>query len=98
MPHTIFHPEAEAEMASAIGYYKTEAGSGTSVKFIARVEDAVATVKVDPDACPLIQGPYRRQRVFKFPYDVIFRVNTDSLLIVAIAHHAREPHYWQDRT
>jgi plasmid stabilization system protein ParE len=33
----------------------------------------------------------------KFPYKVIYSVNNDQILILAIAHQHRKPEYWADR-
>ena len=33
----------------------------------------------------------------KFPYKVIYSVNNDQILVLAIAHQHRKPEYWADR-
>lgn len=97
MPRTIVHPEAEEEMAAAIGYFKSEARMGTADRFRERVLDAISAIESSPDGCPLVDDRHRRQRVFKFPYDVIFRADDRAILIVAIAHHSRAVRYWAGR-
>ncbi len=97
MSRVIFHEGARSDLRLATQYFDTEARPSTAVKFVERVKAAIATIEADPTACPLIDRMHRRQRVFKFPYDIVFRVEAAKTVIVAIAHHAREPHYWQDR-
>ena len=31
------------------------------------------------------------------PYSLFFQVNTDEIVIFAVAHHSRRPDYWIDR-
>jgi hypothetical protein len=33
----------------------------------------------------------------RFPFSVIYSVEADMILVVAIAHHGRRPAYWQSR-
>ncbi len=39
----------------------------------------------------------RRCRLNKFPYNVIYALHNDDLIIVAIAHQHRKPMYWRAR-
>jgi hypothetical protein len=33
----------------------------------------------------------------RVPYSLFFKVNTDEVVILAVAHHSRRPGYWIDR-
>ena len=33
----------------------------------------------------------------RFPYTIVYRVRDQDIVIVAIAHHSREPGYWRHR-
>jgi ParE-like toxin of type II ParDE toxin-antitoxin system len=35
---------------------------------------------------------------WRFPYTVVYKVGDDLVIIVAIAHHSKEPGYWHNRT
>ena len=39
----------------------------------------------------------RKFRLRKFPYNVIYVVAGDEIVIVAVAHHKRRPGYWRAR-
>ncbi len=98
MSRIIFHEGARSDLRSATHYFDTEARPGTAANFVERVHAAIETIECNPTACPLMDGVHRRQRVFKFPYDIVFRIEGAEVVIVAVNHHARDPHYWQDRT
>ena len=68
----VFHPEAEADYESAVSFYRQEARPGTSSRFVHQVREAIETISRDPDACPVVSGTIHRQRVWGFPYDLLF--------------------------
>jgi hypothetical protein len=39
----------------------------------------------------------RKLMVKKFPFNIIYQIVDDDIVIVAISHHARAPHYWKKR-
>ena len=99
MSLVIEHPEAESEFASILSYYEAEARVGTADRFAVMLRDAVAAIASDPTARPTIDRNHRRERVPRFPYDIIFRILDDGrILIIAYHHHARRPGYWRHRT
>jgi plasmid stabilization system protein ParE len=44
----------------------------------------------------LVPGVYF-QKADRFPYLVIYRIENDHVLIIAVAHERREFGYWQNR-
>ncbi len=36
-------------------------------------------------------------RISIFPYNILYSIHENTILIIAIAHHHREPDYWVDR-
>ena len=32
-----------------------------------------------------------------YPYDLIYAVLAEEIVILAVAHHSRQPGYWQER-
>ncbi len=93
----VFTEEAEADLDSALGYYRAEALPGTTEKFIERVDEAIQSILRDPTGCPIFHRQIRRQRVWKFPYDLLFRAKNDLVTIVAVAHHWRDAESWKHR-
>ncbi|MHB9003921.1 MAG: type II toxin-antitoxin system RelE/ParE family toxin [Coriobacteriia bacterium] len=44
---------------------------------------------MDPDIRKLVLA--------KFPYSLIYEIDGDVVLILAVAHQRRRPHYWRER-
>lgn len=90
------HPEAERELNEAIEYYEDiEPGLGydLSVEIYSAIQRAMAY----PRAWPFLDDEIRRALVRRFPYGVLYSVEGDALLIVAIMNLHREPGYWKGR-
>lgn len=92
-----FHPEAAAEYAEQVAFYKSirpELGKRYS-QTVKQVLGEVCQMPrryrsvCTPDIClAKVQG---------FPCDIIFREANGSIQVLAIAHHRRRPHYWLGR-
>ena len=93
---TIFLPQARQELREAVAYYDTQQ-SGLGDRFLARVHDAIADIEAMPEAYSPLDGVYRKYGVRPFPYAVIYRVDGDAIVIVAVMHQKRKPGYWHDR-
>ena len=91
-----FHPEAVAEYEEAASYYATRQ-PGLDLRFIECVEAAVRGVADAPSQWGLFEDDVRRCLVHVFPYAVLYTIEADHILIVAIMHCSREPGYWRLR-
>ncbi|MDO8094347.1 MAG: hypothetical protein Q6360_12795 [Candidatus Brocadiales bacterium] len=48
-------------------------------------------------SCPEIEPNLRRCLLSRFPYGLIYGVDADAIIVVAVSHLHREPRYWIDR-
>ena len=93
--------EALAELEDAVAYDETkEADLGTRV--LVELDDAVARVVAFPAAAPYVQAVPERHglrwvRLASFPRKVVYTVQGQHLVIVAVFHEARRPGYWTQR-
>jgi plasmid stabilization system protein ParE len=91
-----FIAPARREFLAEITYYNGKE-PGLGARFASAVEEA-ATRAV---AFPLTGSPASKntRRVFvkHFPFAVVYRADTDGIIIFAVAHHSRHPEYWQSR-
>ncbi len=91
-----FHPEADAELEEATLFYESRlVGLGRS--FAAEIERMVSLIREFPDAGAKVNVDRRRVVVDRFPYSIVYRRGPDSIVIVAVAHQRRRPHYWRSR-
>src|SRR5258708_16445026 len=91
-----FLKPAEAEVDEAIAYFN-EQRERLGVRF---EEELLGTVRLVCDH-PLIGKPLtesvRKFGFRKFRYNLIYVVNGDEIVILAVAHHRRRPGYWRGR-
>jgi toxin ParE2 len=50
-----------------------------------------------PDAWQPLGEDIRRYRLSRFPYGVIYAIESGDIVVLAIAHLHRKPDYWRDR-
>jgi toxin ParE1/3/4 len=91
-----FLPEAEQEMLEAARYYESQA-SGLGVKYLSEIEHAVESIAEFPMTWPKVEGELRRRLVRRFPFGILYRIESEEIIIVAVAHLRRKPGYWKGR-
>jgi len=91
-----FHPEALAEYEAAVLYY-VERDPLVGQRFVAAVEDAIDRILDSPRRWRVIEEDVRRCLTRVFPYGVLYTIEADFVLIVAVMHCSREPGYWKHR-
>jgi Plasmid stabilisation system protein. len=91
-----FHPDALAEYEDAAHYY-AGCQNGLELRFIAAVEHVVQQIVEAPDRWSVFEDDIRRCLTRVFPYAVLYSIETDYVLIIAVMHSHREPGYWHER-
>ena len=91
-----FHPEALDEYNQA-GFHYARKQPGLDLRFIVCVENAIARILQDPLRYRPFDEDVRRCLTRAFPYAILYTVEADVILIVAVAHLSREPGYWKGR-
>lgn len=91
-----FLEPAEQELHEAITYYNHQMiGLGDSL--LEEVIKCIDRIVEFPNAWHPFSKNTRRIRTKRFPYGVIYHIDENEILIVAIAHLHRKPDYWKDR-
>ena len=91
-----FHPEALAEYEAAARYYAA-CQEGLELRFIAAVESAISRILESPERWRVFEDDVRRVLTHVFPYGVLYTIEPEYVLIVAVMHCSREPGYWRHR-
>ena len=91
-----FDADARAEFHTAISYYE-ECQAGLGRRFRDAVELETSRIRAMPLRFRILHAPFRRCLVPKFPYSIVFTVEPEFILVVALAHAKRKPGYWLDR-
>jgi toxin ParE1/3/4 len=91
-----FHPEAVLEFAEAVQFYK-QRGRTLSQRFAGEIRNTIAKIVATPERWRIVEEDVRRCLVRVFPYSVLYTIEVDYILILAIAHGKRRPGYWRHR-
>jgi toxin ParE1/3/4 len=92
----VFHPDAALEFEEAVRYYRAR-GRVLGDRFAAEVRLAIRRILATPERWRVVEEDVRRCRVRVFPYSLLYTVEPDGILIVAVAHGKRQPGYWRYR-
>ena len=89
---------AELELDDAFVHYSSIRGD-LGEGFIDEFRRAVDQILLHPRGWQSLDSEYRRCRLHRFPYGVIYRIDaaTDEIVIVSISHLHRRPQHWRGR-
>lgn len=96
MPRASFLPAADVDYAKARLWY-FERSERAADRFEEAVEQAVAEIAADPERWPMIDAKHRFHLLRRFPYSIVYRVENELVIVVAVAHARRRFGYWKNR-
>ena len=96
MTPVIYHEAAEDELLEEIGYLEFQA-EGLGQRFFREVQRVERLIAQFPQSAEEIRPGIRKRVLRQFRYSLIYSIENDVLLILAIAHHSRRPGYWFSR-
>jgi len=92
----IFTAVALRELRDAAGYLSQQF-EGLGEKFWDDVRVAAKRIAEFPNAWSIERGDVRKCLLLRFPYKLLYSIESDHIVIVAVAHQHRHPDYWVDR-
>ncbi len=91
-----FHPEAIDETREGRSWYR-----GRNLKaeraFLTELRQAILQIRESPSTWPRFEPGARRFVLKGFPYSVVYRIQGETVQILALAHGKRRPAYWAKR-
>lgn len=84
------------ELQDAQFYYERERPE-LGLAFGKAVASACARMGAMPRMHPVEIGDVRKLSLTRFPYKLLFAERADGIVVLAVSHHRRKPHYWIDR-
>jgi toxin ParE1/3/4 len=88
--------EAEADLAEAFEYYESQL-SGLGDDFFGTVEQQLERIVANPAQYQVRYRGVRRAVMRRFPYAVLYLVEDQVVIVLAIEHQARDPERWKQR-
>ena len=91
---------ASRELSEAVRWYNAQR-TGLGSELLAAIEGVLSDVAEHPLQGSPVPGVardrLRRMLVRRFPYQVVYEVNPDQVVVIAVAHLKRRPGYWNYR-
>jgi plasmid stabilization system protein ParE len=87
---------AQQEIDQAYLWFE-ERSAGKGIEFLDEIDRAVRLVLAYPFAAPEIEPGIRRCLVARFPYALLYGLDGNTVVVVAVTHSHRRPDYWIDR-
>ena len=91
-----FHPAALEEYRQTALWY-AEREQRVAQEFVASIEDAIGRIVEAPTRWRVVEEDVRRCLTRVFPFAILYTIEDNFLLIVAVMHCSREPGYWKSR-
>jgi plasmid stabilization system protein ParE len=87
---------ADQEVADIVQWYDQQS-EGLGRAFLDELDRVVRLVRAYPLIATEIEPEIRRFLLSRFPYSLIYGLDQETLVVIALAHQRREPRYWADR-
>jgi plasmid stabilization system protein ParE len=89
-----FSSAANRDVRRTLEYYKREAGAEVAMDFHSELKATIERMKQWPKSFPLIHDELRRAILNRFPYQVVYKIESSSAISVyAIRHHKQHPDF-----
>jgi len=92
----IFSKYAKLELEDAVYFHDLEF-EGLGQRFKEEVKKAAKRISEYPKAWSIERGDVRKCLLHKFPYKLLYSIEEDHIVIIAVPHQHRKPDYWIDR-
>ncbi len=91
---TVWSPGVLEEVAVAIEYVEAQR-HGYGDRLRRSLEQTLANIELFPESVQIREGTARLAVLRDFPYNVVYRIKDDELLVVAFLHGHRDPDHWR---
>jgi plasmid stabilization system protein ParE len=94
-------PEAEEDLYQAVLWYE-DREPGVGIRMLVAYDETRRRINERADRLPRLETmppgrDIRRSFLRRFPYMVVFEMLPHEVVIIAVAHSSRKPHYWSRR-
>ncbi|MCR4320386.1 MAG: type II toxin-antitoxin system RelE/ParE family toxin [Candidatus Brocadiaceae bacterium] len=86
----IVMPEAEDDLKEAFSWYEDNR-TGLGHDFLLQVDAGINFIKRNPDVHPIEYKGTKKHLIKRFPYKIIYLVEEEKIVILAVIHGKRNP-------
>lgn len=87
---------ASLELAEAVAYYD-EKVYGLGERFLSAVIKTEEYLLDYPEIYSVLRWDVRQAPVPNFPYSVLYQIDSDEIIVLAVMYQGRKPDFWYDR-
>lgn len=91
-----FLKPAQQEVDDAVAWYDSQSRD-LGTRFLDDLDRTIRRITTFPLSCAEIEPEIRRCLLSRFPYAIIYGIDSDKIIVIAVGHLHREPRYWIDR-
>ncbi len=95
-----FHPEAAEELGEIAFHYEQQR-TNLGRRFLIELDASLDLLVENPGLGSILldtsRGPVRRLVMRRFPLSIVYQHDDSHIVVVAIAHHSRQPGFWSTR-
>jgi len=91
-----FHPDARIDAIEAYDWY-AERSQQAAIAFQDELQDSGRAIQHSPELWAYYLFGTRRYLMKRYPFVIVYRLATDRIEIIAVAHGRRKPGYWKER-
>jgi toxin ParE1/3/4 len=91
-----FLPEAKVDFDESFDWYAVRSAQAAE-RFANAVDAALSPIAANSEQFAAIDSLHRECPVMRFPFRIVYRIEPDRALVVAVAHAKRRPRYWKNR-
>lgn len=92
----LIRPEAEQDLKDIYRWYEDQI-EGLGREFLLCVDAALERMKRNPHAFAVVYHAVRRVLIRRFPYGILYRVEDNRIVVLAVFHARRSPKTWAKR-
>ena len=93
--YRLISPAREEAAEAAEFYDSSEPGLG--LEFFEQLDSLIQRLRDFPLSGTPVSTRLRASHLKKFPYSVIYYLDEEVLVVIAVAHQSRRPGYWRSR-
>jgi hypothetical protein len=86
---------ADHEVDDAVAWYDEQA-EGLGGDFLDELDRVIRLIRIYPLLATQIEPEIRRFLLARFPYSLIYGIDQETIVVIAVAPQHREPRYWAE--
>ncbi len=89
----LFHPSVYSDIEAIMEYYENAASEVLADEFYHELKAALLASGARPESFSIRERDIRRVNLERFPYHFLFRIVGDTVRILVVRHHHKQPSF-----